>query len=48
MKPQFVITANVTVSSKDGSFDQSEEFKEIKVISFEQCFQAKKSNRWLS
>ena len=48
MKPQFVITANVTVSSKDGSFNQSEEFKEIKVISFEQCFQAKKSNRWLS
>ena len=43
MKPQFVITSNVTVSSKDGSFNQSEEFKEIKVIPFEQCFQAKKA-----
>ena len=43
MKPQFVITSNVTVSSKDGSFNQSEEFKKIKVIPFEQCFQAKKA-----
>ena len=41
MKPQFVITANVTVVSKDGSFNQSEEFKEIKVFPFEQHFKAK-------
>ena len=43
MKPQFVITANVTVSSKDGALNQSEEFKEIKVFPFEQLFQAKKA-----
>ena len=48
MKPQFVITANVTVVSKDGSFNQSEEFKEIKVFPFEQHFKAKKRNGWLS
>lgn len=41
MKPKFVITANVTVTAKDGSFKQSEEFKEIKVFPFEQHFKAK-------
>lgn len=41
MKPKFVITANVTVTAKDGSFNQSEEFKEIKVFPFEQHFKAK-------
>ena len=43
MKPQFFITANVTVFSKDGTLNQSDEFKEIKVFPFEQLFQAKKA-----
>lgn len=43
MKPQFFITANVTVFSKDGALNQSDEFKEIKVFPFGQLFQAKKA-----
>ncbi len=45
MKPQFVITLNTTVTSNkvDGSFNKSEQFKEINVFPFEQLFQAKRA-----